>query len=57
VGGARRGRGPAPAAGIGWALLKRGNDVKMEVGTSIEMEIQRPITVDATRFTVTKVGS
>jgi hypothetical protein len=55
--GARVGAGAGAAAGIAWALLKRGADVKLEVGTSIEMEIQRPITVDATRIAVTKAGS
>jgi hypothetical protein len=48
--GARVGAGAGAAAGIAWALLKRGNDVRLEVGTSIEMEIQRPITVDAARI-------
>ncbi len=52
--GARVGAGAGAAAGIAWALLKRGNDVKLEVGTSIEMEIQRPVTVDATRIAVAK---
>ncbi len=52
--GARVGAGIGAAAGIGWALLKRGSDVKLEVGTSIEMEIQRPITVDASRIAVAK---
>jgi outer membrane lipoprotein SlyB len=52
--GARVGAGVGAAAGIGWALLKRGNDVKLDVGTSIEMEIQRPITVDASRIAVAK---
>jgi hypothetical protein len=55
--GARVGAGAGAAAGIAWALLKRGNDVKMEVGTSIEMEIQRPVVVDATRIAVAKAGS
>jgi len=54
--GARVGAGAGAAAGIAWALLKRGNDVKMEVGTSIEMEIQRPIAVDASRIGVARVG-
>jgi outer membrane lipoprotein SlyB len=54
--GARVGAGAGAAAGIAWALLKRGPDVKLEVGTSIEMEIQRPITVDASRITVAKVN-
>jgi hypothetical protein len=55
--GARVGAGAGAAAGIAWALLKRGPDVKLEVGTSIEMEIQRPIPIDASRITVAKVGS
>jgi hypothetical protein len=54
--GARVGAGLGAAAGIGWALLKRGNDVKLEVGTSIEMEIQRAITVDASRIAMAKAG-
>jgi hypothetical protein len=52
--GARVGAAAGAAAGIGWALLKRGNDVKLDVGTSIEMEIQRPITLDASRIAVAK---
>jgi hypothetical protein len=52
--GARIGAGAGAAAGVAWALLKRGADVKLDVGTSIEMEIQRPITVDASRITVAK---
>ena len=55
--GARVGAGAGAAAGIAWALLKRGPDVKLDVGTSIEMEIQRPITIDASRITVAKAGS
>jgi hypothetical protein len=54
--GARVGAGAGAAAGIAWALLKRGNDVKLDVGTSIEMEIQRPVTVDATRIAVARAG-
>jgi outer membrane lipoprotein SlyB len=52
--GARVGAGAGAVAGVAWALLKRGADVKLDVGTSIEMEIQRPITVDATRISVAK---
>lgn len=44
-------------AGVAWALLKRGPDVKLEVGSSIEMEIQRDIPVDANRIQVAKAGS
>jgi hypothetical protein len=54
--GARVGAGVGAAAGIGWALLKRGSDVKLDVGTSIEMEIQRAITVDASRIAVAKAA-
>ena len=52
--GARIGAGAGAAAGIAWALLKRGADVKLDVGTSIEMEIQRDIPVDATRTALAK---
>ena len=52
--GARIGAGAGAAAGIAWALLKRGNDVKLEVGTSIEMEIQREIPLDGTRIALAK---
>jgi hypothetical protein len=52
--GARIGAGVGAAAGIGWALLKRGSDVKLDVGTSIEMEIQRAITVDARRIALAR---
>jgi hypothetical protein len=54
--GARIGAGAGAAAGIGWALLKRGNDVRLDVGTSIEMEIQRPITVDTSRISLAKAN-
>jgi hypothetical protein len=54
--GARVGAGIGAAAGIAWALLKRGADVKLDVGTSIEMEIQRAITVDGTRIAVARAG-
>jgi type IV secretion system protein VirB10 len=52
--GARVGAGAGAAAGIAWALLKRGSDVRLDVGTSIEMEIQRPITLDASRIAMAK---
>jgi hypothetical protein len=54
--GARVGAGAGAAAGIAWALLKRGADVRLEVGTSIEMEIQRPVAVDVGRIAVVKAG-
>jgi len=55
--GARTGGGIGLAAGVAYALLKRGPDVKLDVGTSIEMEIQRDIQVDSTRIQVAKAGS
>jgi len=51
--GARLGAGAGAAAGIAWALLKR-SDVKLDVGTSIEMEVQRPIQIDPSRIAVAK---
>jgi type IV secretion system protein VirB10 len=48
--GARVGAGAGAAAGIAWGLLKRGSDVRLDVGTSVEMEIQRAITVDGSRI-------
>jgi hypothetical protein len=56
INGARIGAAAGAAAGIGWALLKRGNDVRLDVGTSIEMEIQRGITVDGSRIAVARAG-
>jgi hypothetical protein len=54
INGARIGAGAGAAAGIAWALLKRGADVKLDVGTSIEMQIQREISVDGTRIASAK---
>jgi hypothetical protein len=55
--GARVGGLAGLAGGVAWALLKHGPEVKLDVGTSIEMEIQRNIPVDATRIQVAKAGS
>jgi hypothetical protein len=55
--GARYGGLAGLAGGVAWALLKHGPDVKLDVGTSIEMEIQRNIPVDASRIQVAKAGS
>ena len=52
--GARIGGLAGIAGGVAWALLKHGPELRLEVGTSIEMEIQRSITVDATRIQVAK---
>jgi hypothetical protein len=54
--GARYGGLAGLAGGVAWALLKHGPDVKLEVGTSIEMEIQRPISVDASRIQVARAA-
>jgi type IV secretion system protein VirB10 len=52
--GARYGGLGGIAGGVAWALLKHGPDVKLPVGTSIEMEIQRAISVDASRIQVAR---
>jgi hypothetical protein len=52
--GARIGGAAGLAAGVAWALLKHGPELKLEVGTSIEMEIQRDVTVDSSRIQVAK---
>ena len=52
--GARYGGLAGLAGGVAWALLKHGPEVKLEVGTSLEMEIQRDIQVDANRIQVAK---
>jgi len=55
--GARYGGLAGLAGGIAWALLKHGPEVKLEAGTSLEMEIQRSISVDASRIQVARTGS
>jgi type IV secretion system protein VirB10 len=52
--GARYGGLVGLAGGVAWALLKHGPEVKLEVGTSLEMEIQRSISVDASRIQVAR---
>ena len=54
--GARYGGLAGIAGGVAWALLKHSPEVKLEVGTSLEMEIQRPIAVDASRIQVARAG-
>jgi type IV secretion system protein VirB10 len=54
--GARYGGLAGIAGGVAWALLKHGPDVRLEVGTSIEMEIQRPIQIDAHRIQVARAA-
>jgi type IV secretion system protein VirB10 len=48
--GARIGGVAGIAAGVAWALLKHGPEVKLDVGTSLEMEVQRDIPVDMSRI-------
>jgi hypothetical protein len=48
--GAAIGAGGGSALGLAIALLSRGSDVRLEPGTSIEMVIQREITVDSSRI-------
>ncbi|HEV2469543.1 MAG TPA: TrbI/VirB10 family protein [Candidatus Sulfotelmatobacter sp.] len=55
--GARYGGLAGIAGGIAWALLKHGPELKLDVGTSIEMEIQRDIPVDASRIHAARAQS
>lgn len=55
--GARIGGAAGLAAGVAWALLKHGPELKLEVGTSIEMEVQRDIKLDTSRIQVARAGS
>lgn len=47
--GALIGAGVGGAVGTAIALLTRGNDVKMDAGTTLEMVIQRDVPLDASR--------
>jgi type IV secretion system protein VirB10 len=49
--GAGIGAAAGGLAGLAIAMISRGSDVKLDPGTSIEMIIQREVTVDATRIT------
>jgi hypothetical protein len=44
------GAGVGGAAGLAIGMLSRGADVRLDAGTSIQMEIQREVTVDASRI-------
>jgi hypothetical protein len=48
--GAGIGAGIGGVAGLAVGMLSRGADVRLEPGASIEMEIQREVTVDASRI-------
>ncbi|HVO62293.1 MAG TPA: hypothetical protein VMT53_15255 [Terriglobales bacterium] len=51
--GAGIGAGIGGAAGAAIAMLTRGHDVTLDAGTGVNMVIQRPIAVDATRISGT----
>jgi type F conjugative transfer system protein TrbI len=53
--GALIGAATGGAVGTAIALLTRGNDVKLDNGTSIEMVIQRAVALDPTRMPATVV--
>jgi hypothetical protein len=55
--GARYGGLAGIAGGVAWALLKHGPELRLEVGTSIEMEIQRDIPLDGTRIQTNRAAS
>ena len=54
INGARYGGLAGLAGGVAWALLKHGPELKLDVGTSIEMEIQRDVPVDTSRIQVAR---
>jgi type IV secretion system protein VirB10 len=55
--GARYGGLAGIAGGVAWALLKHGPELRLDVGTSIEMEIQRDIPLDGTRIQTNRAAS
>jgi hypothetical protein len=54
--GARYGGLAGIAGGVAWALLKHGPELRLDVGTSIEMEIQRDVPVDGTRIQMARAS-
>jgi type IV secretion system protein VirB10 len=52
--GAAIGAGVGGAVGAAIAMLSKGNDVKLDVGTSIEMVIQRDVPLDPSRIQAAK---
>lgn len=55
--GARYGGLAGIAGGVAWALLKHGPELKLDVGISIEMEIQRDIPIDSSRIHAARAQS
>jgi len=49
TGGTLAGAGAGAALGAAIAMLSRGNDVRLEAGTTVEMIIQREVTLDVSR--------
>ena len=54
AGGTLAGAGAGAALGAAIALFGRGNDVRLEAGTTVEMVIQRELSVDASRIPTTE---
>ncbi len=52
TGGTLAGAGAGAALGAAIALFGRGNDVRLEAGTTVEMVIQREVPLDASRVPV-----
>jgi len=50
TGGTLAGAGAGAVLGTAIAMLSRGNDVRLEQGTAVEMVIQREVTLDASRM-------
>lgn len=51
--GALVGAGVGGAIGTAIAMLTRGNDVKLDAGTTLEIVIQREVPVDSSRIPTT----
>jgi hypothetical protein len=51
--GAGIGAGAGGAVGLAAVLLSRGQDVRMEAGSAVEMELQRPLILEEARVTTT----
>ena len=51
--GAGIGAGAGGVLGLATVLLSRGQDVRMEAGSTVEMELQRPLTLEEARVTTT----
>jgi hypothetical protein len=51
--GAGIGAGAGCVVGPATVLLSRGQDVRIETGTAVEMELQRPLTLEEARITTT----